>query len=351
MTDKNTMSILQYILLNFISLVIEGFICIKYIFPLLSFNVRKDILLLIIILSIAVTTGGMMITYDKRRNHFSVFINTITPIVILILVMSARMYTGIHTVLTICAVTLSLCYTYLVYKHRPKSWDRDSHKRILDSCRRRSFLGCRTIVTLFLIILTGITAVQRVSAVSNMTAISKEVEYDFSDYTIEKKRYSLNILSADKWYSLSRSDKISALNTVKYIELNTLGIDHDVKFICKELGAHTLGAYQEYDGIIFLNEDYLDTIDVERWVENICHEVWHAKEHQLCRLYETAPEQYRNMPEFRNVPTYQYEFANYISGDSEDPEQIEAYMNQRIEYEARQYAESAIRKYYEFIYQ
>lgn len=141
------------------------------------------------------------------------------------------------------------------------------------------------------------------------------------------------------------------LNTVKYIELNTLGIDHDIQLKYKELGDYILGSYQEYSYTIFLNENYLDTLGSERCVENICHEVWHAKEHQLCRLYETMPEQYRNTPEFINVPTYQYEFANYISGDTEDSNQIESYLSQRIEYDARQYAEGAVWKYYEFIYQ
>lgn len=188
MTDKNTMGLSRYIFYNLLTLAIEESICFKLFLPLLSFKFGKGFLFTSIIFSVALTIGGVMITYDKRRNHFSVFINTVTPSVLLILVMCSGRYTGFHKAFAVCAFTLSLCYTYLVYKHRPKARDRFSRKKIIDSCRRRSLLGARTITTLFLIILTGVTAIQRVNAVSDMNAVDNEIVIDFSDYTIEKNK-------------------------------------------------------------------------------------------------------------------------------------------------------------------
>ena len=350
MTDKNTMSLFRYMIYHALALVISGFVCFGFIAPVLSIPLNNKLRFLIILLIISLTIHGIALTYQRRRNRFSVFINAITPIAILILIMRAEVHKVVWIAFAVCAVMLCVGYTYMVYKHCPKVRDRLTRKQMANNYRRRSFLGARTIVTLLLVVLAIITVVQRVSSVSDPTGSNTSIECDFSEYTIESQHRSLGDLRNDKWNDLLFSEKINVLNTVKYIELNDLGVDHDIQLICKDLGEHMQGCYEEHTHTIYLNETFLDSIGSAGWVDTVCHEIWHAKEHQLCRLYETMPEQYRNMPEFKNVPTYQYEFANYISADTNDHEQVEAYASQMIEYEARQYAEGRILKYFEFIY-
>ena len=349
MTDKNTMGFPRFITYHILFFVI-GYVCISFIAPMLSIRIHNAWPLLSIIFSAAVTIVGIILTYDRRRNLFSVFINVIAPVVILISVLCSGVHIWLWIAFAVCTVFLSLGYTYMVYMHHPKVRDRYTRKRIADSCRRRSILGIRTIITLLLIVLVIVAAVTRVDSASDMTESYNKSVCDFSEYTIESQRRLLDDLRNDKWNDLLFSEKINVLNTVKYIELNDLGVDHDIQLICKDLGEHMQGCYEEHTHTIYLNETFLDSIGSAGWVDTICHEIWHAKEHQLCRLYETMPEQYRNMPEFKNVPTYQYEFANYISGDTNDQKQVEAYENQMVEYEARQYAEGRILKYFEFIY-
>lgn len=345
MTNKNTMSLSRYILYNLIVLAALNYMCVSLFLYLGNSSTGRETFFHYIIFSLAMTVGGMMLTYDKRRNYFSVFINVLAPAAFAVLFYCANVSKKLLIPFAVCGLALSAGYTYLVFKHRPKSKDRISYHRIISSCRWRSFLGVRTIITLLFVLLASISLVHRVYTVSLMARAADEENRTWAEYTVDNQYQSLKNLDGEQWIALSLSEKLSVLNTVKYIEMNALGIDHDIQLVCESLGETTIGSYQESTYTMFLNEKWMSSADADEWVNCICHEIYHAKEYQLCRLYESMPEQYRNMPEFRNVPVYQYEFSHYITGETDDLQELDAYGNQKIESEARRYALAATWKY------
>ena len=73
----------------------------------------------------------------------------------------------------------------------------------------------------------------------------------------------------------------------------------------------------------------------------LLHEVYHAYQHEIVRVYRAAGEEYKNLALLSTAAVYAEEFDNYQNGI----EDYEAYKTQKIEITADRYGREASQEY------
>lgn len=106
----------------------------------------------------------------------------------------------------------------------------------------------------------------------------------------------------------------------------------------------TFAQYQRSKHRIIINQKALKESEMNL-IHAICHEAYHAYQHDLRSLYNQAPEEYRQMICFAAMPSYLAEWNDYKDGNVNHAE----YKKQRLEQDAEEYAEDAEREYWERI--
>lgn len=155
-------------------------------------------------------------------------------------------------------------------------------------------------------------------------------------------------LSDGSWDSMTAEDKIDVLQVVVNIDANYLGIPYNLTLSASELPANEatlLAQYRDSDHSILINLDYLNKLTPYECVEGVAHEVFHAEQHCVVRVFENVDEQYKNLLYFSNVETMRNEFYNYIDGKND----LEGYYEQYIEKTARAYGAWSANDYKETI--
>lgn len=152
---------------------------------------------------------------------------------------------------------------------------------------------------------------------------------------------SLLQLQEDTWKTLSKDEKASLLKTIAEIEYTTLGIEQNPVLVFSPLEKDTGGVFTYNDETITISMDELLSSSSEELINTICHESFHAYEHQLMELYSATDDKHKNLIIFKNVPKYIEESENYISRENDFPE----YYKQQIEIDAREYASKASKHY------
>lgn len=177
----------------------------------------------------------------------------------------------------------------------------------------------------------------------SMDGINNDVEGDYSIAAnldvIEKIRENA------RWQPLSIEEKLDVLQAVCDCETEYLGLDHRVTVVLDNLEGTTLGGYSDADRTVIIDRQHLEESDAHEVLKTCLHEMRHAEQHSLVRLYLDSTEEQRKLIVFKNCEDFLYEINNYITSDGS----FEAYMEYReqsMELDSRVYAGTAIERYY-----
>lgn len=156
------------------------------------------------------------------------------------------------------------------------------------------------------------------------------------------------IRSAESWEPLTTSQKLSVLQDVCNCESNYWGMDFKVSIVMDDLSEYTLGSYCDAERRIVIDKQHLENDAPEEILDTVLHEMYHAWEYSLVRLYLDSSESQRKMRVFQHCDEYIREMANYQDG-GDDFESFMAYYCQYLENDSRLYAAEAVKEYYDEI--
>lgn len=179
-----------------------------------------------------------------------------------------------------------------------------------------------------------------------MNQISSE-DIQSSESEIEAKYDSLALLRSDEaWECADEQNQNQALLDLVCCDGRKLGISHDMKLMVVGLDDDVIAEWSEKQHAVLLSSGYRNILSVEELCQAVLHEVYHAYEHELCRLYFDADKDKRNLAIFKDVDAYASElYGNYKKG-GENMEEFMDYYTQKCEEDARAHEET-IKEYYD----
>ena len=156
------------------------------------------------------------------------------------------------------------------------------------------------------------------------------------------------IRSIDSWEPLTTIQKLSVLQDVCNCESNYWGMDYKVTIVVDDLQEHTLGSYCDTERIIVIDKQHLENDAPDEILDTVLHEMYHAWEHCLVRLYLDSSPTQRKMRVFQHCDEYIKEMTNYQDGGA-NYESFMAYYCQFLEKDSRIYAADTMKEYYDEI--
>ena len=228
-----------------------------------------------------------------------------------------------------------------------------SHSHVLFSPRlRKSLLVIRAIFTICGVLLIVLALILDINGGIPSTGSDKLSLVPHADSNIINENLDVLInLSEAHWDNLSLQEKLNVLQTVANIEKQRLGIPHDLLVTAQLLDDSMAGCYNHRNKTITIALSVLDRSFSESTpshaLEIITHECHHAYTHTLIELYESSASQYQSLSCFDAVREYKQEYSNYKNG-SEGADFYD-YYSQRVEIDARTYAQKATQEYIEAI--
>ncbi|MGN0425377.1 MAG: hypothetical protein ACI4FY_08675 [Acetatifactor sp.] len=181
----------------------------------------------------------------------------------------------------------------------------------------------------------------------------KEVSVEGFDLNYKKSSDSLDSLYdtiskirfEETWSPLTVTERLEVVQTICDCERNYWGIDYPIVVETEDMRANTLGHYDDRGKKIVLNSTFLAQGSAPKVLEVTLHEMYHAVEYRLVRLYLNASESEKKMRIFMYCREYLQEMNDYKHG-TDTPEGFQEYYGQYMEKQARAYSESAMAEYY-----
>lgn len=341
MTNNNTMSkgcyLFEHIFWGILTLIWFNNILFRNIEGL-TYDQSRHFLWCTIILSLTV---GAAITWKKRRNNLSLFVNVIIPYELYSLV--AYYHTVCIFTWSLIAVSLLLSIMYVVLVLKPKIRAKARKEAVIKARLVRSFLGTRTVVACCLSIMVLVLGVSSFFGVLFFSPSENPVNRSSGEgVTIAKNIEVVSLLEEKEWSALSTPAKLNVLQTVVNIETYYLGLHHELNVITGPLPENTMACYNDRTHVITINIDHLEVDQAHDILDSLCHEARHAYQHRLCDVYDSISEEQRELLVFYNIQMYKQEFSNYVDGK----EDAFGYYYQSCESDARAYAREAVIDYY-----
>lgn len=341
MTDNNTMSggeyVFEHIFWGVITMIWFEYILFRSIEGLTSVQSR----LLLLAALIVSAAGGIALTWKKRRNNLSLFVNIVMPYGLYTIIAYRR--TAPVLVWGLAGLALLLSITYAVFVLKPKIGAASRKARVVRVRLVKSFFGTRTVAACCLtvmVIVLGVSSFFGILCFSPSTSpasgsVNEEV-------TIARNIAVVSQLNEEKWSALSTYEKLNTLQTIANIEAYYLGLPHELNVVTEPLSESTLACYNDGTHEVTVNISHLETDSAHVILDSLCHEARHAYQHRLCDVYDSVSEEQRGLLVFYNVQMYKQEFSDYTSGE-EDPL---GYYYQHCEADARLYARESVLDYY-----
>jgi len=286
---------------------------------------------------------GFTLTFRKRRNGLSVFVNVLLPFEVYAAFSYGFLLPPFVFILLSFAVLMSGGYLVLLLTQR---YRKDVPLRQLVWNRiKRGLLGSRTIITccMSIVILSAYVGCLMGYGIIGAGIVPAAVQME--PVTLEENLDRLTDFRSEVWETLTIQEKMELLQTVADIEASYLGLGSGLPVCGESLEGNTLAEYRHTTGQIVVDLVCLEEDSGWDLLEYVCHEAYHAYQYELCELYAEVDERHQSLRLFSKTKTYAEEFRFYNNG-SED---FYIYYYQNCEVDARQYADNALSDYYERI--
>lgn len=290
---------------------------------------------------VIVLTGiGFAASLSRGRNNASAAANCLIPIEIYALIT----YVPICKTWVLCAVGAAIllltAFTVVVVVRKA---DGVSLKRRLEHGLQ---IGKYVASACLLLALISVS----ILAYAGEDSLSTEVTFIDSpildnEWSVENKMDTVMLLDEHEWAKLDKQERLDVLGTMVNIELRYLGVYRPTNLECSPLDADECACFDPNTQTIKIDSGNLMKNSAEESLNSICHECYHAYEHQQVELYSIIPGEYRSMQMFYETYMYAKEFSDYISSDEGALE----YSKQHCEENARSYAAIATERYYRLI--
>ena len=207
---------------------------------------------------------------------------------------------------------------------------------------KKALFGLKQIFTLALaviVVLIYLNSLLGNPLFSNHISPQKSVKVsdETDEWTIKNNVDMLKLFEESSWVKLNAKERTNLLQTVANIENRYLGISRPLNITVKyTLGENDyISSYLDESSLIYVNSYYLDHFTGYEMLESVLHECYHAYQHELIKVYNSAKN--KHLALFEDVPTYIDEFNNYKNGDG--------YSSQLCEKNARKYAAYGLEDY------
>lgn len=291
-------------------------------------------------------TSGISLTWTNRRNTLNIAVSVLLPFEVYTMIAFRDVYPVSVGLVLIVVLLLVARFCFAVMRRPVRSMG--DQKRIKRRRLHYCTIGSRTIATGCMFIFCGVLfARASISGYLIKSSVEPVVgNVEGNECTISNNIDTVSLLAEDKWAELSIHDRLAVLQTVANIEARYLGLPHELTVSIASMEDNTVGEYDEKTHEIYISMNELEEADSRNSLDTICHEAYHSYQRELVKLYDGASDEERQLLFFRQLKQYEYEFENYVSG--EDAEYIDYYF-QDVERDARSYASTAARDYYDNI--
>lgn len=310
--------------------------------PVFALSSRQSKVLLWVLV-VGCVLVGYLLSRRTRRNGLNASLTVLFPFEVYAMLTYGRYFPRIALGALAVGGVLALAYGLWVLLspiRRP-----EERRTILLRRTAVVLLGGRTILCACTLVILGMAlAAAMRGGVLLMPSQRAEDGYDGTEDTISGHIEELTQLQAEVWAELPMSERLDLLQTVANIERTYLGVPHELRLGAAELEEGVMGRYNSVTNQIVLSLEHLAEDDAGDILDTVLHECYHAYQHSLVELYGQSPERYRDLQLFSAAQDYAEEMRDY-----QDGEDFSAYYSQRMERDARVYAEAGVTDYGERI--
>ncbi|MPM07776.1 hypothetical protein SDC9_54084 [bioreactor metagenome] len=339
MRDGNTMSktgyILEHAFWGLLASVIYEYACFRCALGM-GFAASR---LLLWGLMASFSALGIALTWGRRRNHLSMFVNLVLP---------AQLYTTLsywpdmkRPFMAVGAAAGIAAFAYFLTVMCRKIENRGRCGAVLMRRLRHGVLGGRTLFAICLTLLFVPIGLKLALGYDLFYPAVAPAASAAENHTIAGHLEELQRLEEDTWETLDSTERLDLLQTVANIEDTYLGLPHELNVTAGDLPQSIVGQYDDRTHTITLDADYLETRLAHEVLDTVCHEAYHAYQHRLCDAYDSLDNDFKGLLLFYRTEKYTVDFENYNSGYDFD-----AYYSQQVEIDARNYAADAVEDYY-----
>ena len=308
-----------------------------------NFSNTKSLVVAVFLL-LSLVFLGMIITWNKRRNNLSVFVNTSLPLATYAVITYMQFILIEAYIVFAVGIVLSLAYSWCMLSCEIKNKAKKktiTRKRLLQAA-----LATRTIIACCLSSLMIYLCLGSAFGIMSFSPTEKaQFTRAAEGTTIENNIDAVIRLDENTWSGLTPKEKLNTLQTIANIESYYLGLPHKLRVTVGILSEETLACYNDRTHTITININHLECDKAHSILDSLCHEARHAYRHRLCDLYNSINKEHKELLLFYDVQLFDYEFNNYVDGKTD----AEGYFDQACERDARSYAYYACFEYYNII--
>lgn len=145
---------------------------------------------------------------------------------------------------------------------------------------------------------------------------------------------TISLLSDSCWKEMDTQEKLDTLQVIADIEADYLQIE-PVSVVSMHLENHTLGSYNDANRTIKIDFDQHTEYDAMKCLNTLLHECRHAYQHDCVDSLDWSDEQVLTGLYYAQARQWRQNLASYIRSCND----YDAYRNQAIEVDAREYAD------------
>ncbi len=288
-----------------------------------------------------------LITPARKRNEYNVVFNVALAYIPYFLITYSSAYNKYIGAFVAVIVVLSALYFCIVVFKKIKN--KQNAKRIVRHRVGFALNGIRAIAGALACVLLGVSVLFSIYGVqlakSDDYALEGANSESAEQWTVKNNIDTVKLLREDDWKKLSVDEKLEVLKVIRNIEVAYLGIPHKVHLSAGVMDDGVLGYYSHKEHSVVINHRHIESSLAEDVLETLCHEIFHAYEHNEVELFNSVDAKYKNMIVFSNSQAYEDDFKNYVSAD----EDLIGYITQVSEINSAKYAKSSVKEYYRLI--
>lgn len=224
----------------------------------------------------------------------------------------------------------------LTYKRRKKT---KVVKRCNERIKKRLYIGAIVLIVYSLFIY-----IQVKEKKDNLTGY--DINYTESEFGLENNIEIISKIRKDEsWNPLSLEERTEVLQAISNCEANYYGFDFHVDIVLADLEREVHADYNTDKKEIRIDREFLADSNAESAMLVILHEMHHAWQYCLVKLYLDSDESQRKLKVFEHCKEYVSEMKDYKrAGD--DFESFVQYKKQYLEIDCTKYSIETIDVYY-----
>lgn len=336
----NTLNLKEYIREQLYWIVI-AIVCYSSIFfqcmPKCTFNQTWIIIVMCFINILAV---NVLITIKRDRNSWNIIQTVILACGTCVLLSFWELFKVQLLFLCVGDFAISLFMIGLILFRKIKSAER--RKQIIKIRIYNSVMCIRRNTAIVMLVVMTLLAVKMILFRTTLNSTVPVTKVYGDEYSLSANMHMVQGIEPSRWKQLDLNERIDVCQCIANIEGRYLGISHELNCATIDLSDDFEGYYSDATHQIVINTKYLIEASPQDIVNVITHEAYHSYQYEQVALYQLMDEKNRNLYLFYDASMYMKELADYTYGHQD----YGKYYGQKIESDARRYAEIGTKYYF-----